>query len=189
MNKQLLTTALIAMLTSSIGIAQASEEKTRPEGIPEDLVEIKPGMEVELPPIEKLITYTQNYYQGSQLKDNYFGKWGALEGTVIKIEKGPEDRPILQFQLSDGVEKKLWVASIVKISEDMVKVGSKLKMLGMFDKSAEEPQYMAKLSQDTDYLLAFCFYDVNTGRPMYVPRMMKSCQDWENGKRLRKLFP
>lgn len=188
MKKTFLMTALIA-LSSTLASAQDKEQKPRPEGIPEGLVEIKPGMAIELPPVEALITYTANYYQDSELKEKYYGRWAAIEGTIIKIEDGPKDNPIFQLKLAGDSKRELWIASLVEIDETMVKVGSQLKVLGLFDKTKDEPEYIAKLSENKDYLLGFCFYDTESGRPMYEKRLMRYCLDWENGKRLPKLHP
>ncbi len=188
MKKPLLMAAFVALGYSALANAQndAQAEQTTP---PAGLVELKPGGKLALPPVAPFVTYTSNYYQDKQLKTQYYSKWAAVEGKILKVEDGPGEKPILQIKLTNGVNRTLWIASIAEIKKEFLKVGNTIKVLGMFDKTAEEPEYIGKLNKDQDYLLSFCLFDTAIERPMYEPRLLRKCLDWEKGVRLPELRP
>lgn len=188
MNKIALMALLFAVNSATAG--ELTESKpARPAEVPKEAVEIKPGLELNLPPVDKLITYTSNYYQNKQFKDKYMGKLAAIEGKVKKIESAEHGQKIYLLDLGQSVEKPLWVASMVLIDDEFVKVGTNVRVLGYFDEVAKETQFMTKLSKDKEYMLGMCFYDTKIDRPMYRPRWMSECQKWEDGTRLPKLNP
>jgi hypothetical protein len=136
---------------------------------------------------DRLPTYNSSYYQGGKLVEKHIGSLVAVEGMINEIVKGPQGKPIFNITLTDGVKQKLWVASLVKITKDMVDVGTTVRVLGFLDETAKEPDFMKKLSKNRAYLLGFCFFDVKTERPMYLTQWMKRCIKWENGIKLEEI--
>ena len=57
-----------------------------------------------------------------------------------------------------------------------------LRILGFFDQTKNEPDYMKPLTDDNEYLLGFCIYDIKSGRPMYLAKWQDKCLNWELGK-------
>ncbi|MFT5164016.1 MAG: hypothetical protein ACI9FJ_002613 [Alteromonadaceae bacterium] len=138
------------------------------------------------PAVDLLPTFNKSYYVEGQLVEKHIGKLIAIDGKVVKIEPGPEKKPILQVQLS-GVDKKLWVGSLANITIEMVPLGSHIKVLGFLDETSNEPIYMQKLTQDREYLLGFCFRDMQTNLPSYLTRWLKKCVDWETGENIKEI--
>ena len=131
--------------------------------------------------LEPYHTFTQTYYKDNKIIDKYLGDLVAVKGKVLKIEKGPENKIIFQVKL-DNVDRTLWVATIMNVLENAIKVGDKTRILGFFDETKLEPQYVAKISKDKEYLLGFCFHIDNSGLPIYHNGFMHRCVDWENGR-------
>lgn len=131
--------------------------------------------------LEAYHTYNQTYYQDNQIIEKYLGDLIAVKGKVLKIEKGPENKVIFKIKL-DGLDKTLWVATIMNVLENAIKIGDNARIMGFLDETEKEPQYVAKLSQDREYLLGFCFHIDNSGLPIYFNRFMSRCVQWENGE-------
>jgi hypothetical protein len=127
-----------------------------------------------------LVTYNDAYYKDGKFALQHMDKQVAVEGVVTQIKDGPEGRPILQLDLTGNVDKKLWVGSLTD-NKDEIKIGDKLRVMGFFDKTVMETEYMSKISKDLEYLLGMCFYDVGSKRPMFFHKWMKECMAWEEG--------
>ena len=131
--------------------------------------------------LEPYITYNDTYYQNNQIIDKYLGDIIAVKGKVLKIEKGPEDKIIFQIKLA-GIDKTVWVATIMNVLEDAIKIGDNIRVLGYFDETAQETKFMTKLSTDKEYVIGFCFNVDNSGLPIYFTHFMKRCVQWETGQ-------
>lgn len=126
-------------------------------------------------------TYNATYYSGNVFSEQYFEHVGAVTGKIISIEPGPEGKLILELELTD-VEKKLWVATINKILEGQMIVGNTIDVLGFFDETQKEQQYMAKITDEKEYLIGFCFNVHETNLPIYRSHLLHHCLAWEQGK-------
>jgi hypothetical protein len=129
---------------------------------------------------QTLVTHNNSYYEDGKFVEKHMGKQVAIEGIISQIEDGPGGRPILELNLTNNTNKALWVGSIIN-NKKFIKVGDKVRVMGFFDKTAMETEYMSKITKDREYLLGFCFYDMNTQTTMYVPKWMKECIAWEKG--------
>lgn len=125
-------------------------------------------------------TFNQKYYQNDQFVTEYWSDVGAISGEIIKREPGPSGRSILHIKLK-GVDKHVWVGTINKIIENQLKVGDNIDVLGFFDETAKETQFMAKMTDDKEYLIGFCFNVHETGLPIYNTKLLHHCIDWESG--------
>lgn len=125
-------------------------------------------------------TNNKNYYAGGEFKSEFYGHVGAVSGEVIQREPGPEGRPLLLLKL-DEVEQSVWLASVKKADESLLDVGDRLMVLGFFDRSELETQYVQKLSQSPEYLLSFCIYKPEARLPVYAHEYLDKCLEWERG--------
>ncbi|MCJ8271609.1 MAG: hypothetical protein MJK04_19685 [Psychrosphaera sp.] len=135
---------------------------------------------------EEAPTYNSAYFKDGKLINKHMGKLGAVEGVVQKVEPGPKGNPIYVINLT-GLDQSIWVGSMLNIDIKMVDVGTTVKVLGFFDETAKETEFMSKLTKDPAYILGFCFLDSKTGRPMYLNQWMKKCIEWEHGKKLKEI--
>ena len=135
---------------------------------------------------QPLATYNNNYYKDGKFVEQHMGKKVALEGVISQIKEGPHDRPIIALNLTDNAKEELWVGSITK-NKALIKIGDKVRVMGFFDETAMETEYMSKITQDKEYLLGFCFYDIDTQATMYTPKWMKECMAWEKDTMTEKL--
>ena len=135
--------------------------------------------------LESFHTHNQTYYQDNKIIDKYIGDLVAVKGKILKIEKGPENKVIFQLKL-DGVDKSLWVATIMNMLENAIKVGDDARIMGFLDETKQEPQFVAKLSNDREYLLGFCLHIDNSGLPIYFNSFMARCFNWEMASNSKK---
>lgn len=136
--------------------------------------------------LEPYVTYNQTYFNDNQIIDKYVGDLVAVKGKVLKIEKGPESKIIFQIKL-DGLDKTLWVATIMNVLENAIKVGDHARILGFLDEPIAEPTHVYKITKDKAYLLGFCFHLDDSGLPIYYNPFMKLCVQWENGEPFKEL--
>ena len=126
------------------------------------------------------VTFNEKYYDENGFKSRYLGKAGALSGTVIEIEKAANDTFIFQLALEKS-ENKLWVGFLVRFSEQPISIGDNIAVLGYFDESEKEPEFIAKLSDSKEYLLGFCMIEKRLGLPIFYKELLPKCMEWENG--------
>jgi len=131
--------------------------------------------------------YTANYYKDDKLVNKYIDQLVAIEGTVLDLKSGVDQRPIYQLQLSGDVNKTLWVGSLVKVIGTSVKKGQTLRVLGFFDQTQKASEQLAKLTKDDVYLIGFCFHNQHSGLPIYLNKWMKHCIAWQNNQTVENL--
>lgn len=166
MNKILtLCSSLILAGTSIVATASNSEQESK---------------------LEAYHTHNQTYYKDNKIVDDYIGDLISVKGKVIKIEKGPDSKVIFQIKL-DGLDKTLWVATIMNVLDDAINVGDNARVMGFLDETKKEPQYVAKISKDIEYLLGFCIHMDNNGLPIYFNQFMSLCVQWENGEPFKEV--
>lgn len=136
---------------------------------------------------EEAPTYNSAYFKDGKFINKHMGKLGAIEGIVQKVEPGPKDNPIYQIKLTGLEQQSIWVGSLLSVEKEMVDVGSTIRVMGFFDETAKETEFMSKLTKDPAYMLGFCLYDSKTGRPMYLINWMKKCIQWENRENLDQI--
>lgn len=132
--------------------------------------------------VDLLPTFNSAYYKEGAFVEKHTDKLVAVDAIIKKIEPGPGEKPILLVTLKDQPKQALWVASLVNMTPTMTPVGNRIKILGFFDLTKNEPDYMQKITDNKEYLLGFCFYDVTTKIPSYLPEWVKKCVDWETGE-------
>jgi hypothetical protein len=142
----------------------------------------KPEIEIEPLVKDEYPVYTANYYNEGKLINKYMDQEVAIEGTLLDTKPGPDGRPIYQLQLSGGVDKTLWVGSLVKVVGKGIEKGQTLRVLGFFDQTSKEPDYIGKLTDDDEYLIGFCFHNQDTGLPVYLNKLMHRCIQWQNNQ-------
>ena len=126
-------------------------------------------------------TYTADYYnKDGQFDSKYFGKLGAIKGIIKQIKPGPNGKPILQLQL-DQPKKTIWVASMYKAPTEHFSVSQSIKVFGLFDQTELETKYIAKLTKQPEYILAFCLYTNPKQMPLYLTKRLEKCLQWEQG--------
>jgi len=123
-------------------------------------------------------TFNKKYYKDGKIIEKYLGDVVAVKGQVIAEKPGPSGKPIFEIQLDDIANKTLWVGSLVKMLEGSLKPGDRVDVLGFFDETKNEQQYMAKLTEDTEYLIGFCFNVHKNGLPIYFTQWLGRCMDW-----------
>ncbi|BDX07685.1 hypothetical protein [Planctobacterium marinum] len=156
----------VALLCLSVSFAALGEEKstTLDSGIKH----------------QPFVSFNSEYYDEKGFKEQYIGHVGAVTGKIINQEPGPDNRNLLQIQLED-TSQTTWVASVTELSEGQLEVGDSIDVLGFFDETLKEPEYVAKVSKDVEYLIGFCINVTDTELPIYNPYMLHHCLAWEQG--------
>lgn len=126
------------------------------------------------------VSFNDKYYDDNGFNTRYLGEVGALSGKIVKIEKGPNDKLIFQLEL-EKTDFKVWVALLPQISEEEISEGDDITVLGFFDESEKEPEFIAKLSESKEYLLGFCLIEKIIGLPIFYKELLPQCMDWESG--------
>lgn len=126
------------------------------------------------------LTNNNKYYIDGEFQSKYYAHVGAVSGELIQREPGPEGRPLLLLKL-DEVEKSLWVASVKKADESLLDLGDSLMVLGFFDRTELETEYIQKVNESPEYMLGFCFIVQGSGLPIYSHQYLDKCKEWENG--------
>lgn len=126
-------------------------------------------------------TYNSAYFPGDDQEGIFPDSFAAITGKVLQRMPGPEQRPVLQVQLSDSTQH-IWVAVTFNIPDDQLNVDDDIDVLGFFDETKNETQYVAKLTDDRRYLLGVCFNVKSDGRPVYNVKVLHDCLAWEEGK-------
>ncbi|MFT4927165.1 MAG: hypothetical protein ACI8WB_003271 [Phenylobacterium sp.] len=137
--------------------------------------------------IDLLPTFNDAYYKDGKFVEKHLGKMVAVEGILKEVKPGPDKKPILLITLSGDSKKELWVASLPNITLEMVPLGSLVRVLGYFDETVKETKFMTKLTKDREYLLGFCFNNMDSGMPSYLTAWLKQCIDWETGENAKDI--
>lgn len=126
-------------------------------------------------------THNDIYFIDNELVESFYGSLGAVSGEVIARKPGPKNLPMLQIKLSE-LEKTIWIASTIEVEEKQLDIGDKIDVLGFFDETKNETQFVSKITDDSAYLLGFCYRVKPIYQPLYNPHLLKRCLDWETGK-------
>lgn len=132
--------------------------------------------------IERLPTFNPSYYKDGQIVKKHLGKLIAIDAVIEKVMQGPENKPIFKVKLSGDGNASLWVASLIQMDQSGLPLGRNIKILGYLDESKNEPEFIAKVTSDESYLLAFCLHDMKTNLPNYLNRWLQKCLSWRNGE-------
>ena len=131
---------------------------------------------------QALATFSDTYFDKGAVKPAFNDKLVAISATIEQYADipGPHGKPIFKVKVA-GSDTQVWVGSVPSFDTKTLAKGSEIRILGFFDKTANEQEFMAKVTQDPDYLIGFCIHEMKQGRPLYWPRWQDKCLDWENG--------
>lgn len=122
------------------------------------------------------------YFTDGSFDTRYERKIIALEGQIIRIEKGPQAKPLFELSLPSPVSRSVWVGSLVVDSEGKLKQGHVVRVLGYLQQVPPDDTWTSAVTKDKYQVLGFCFLNVTSKQGVYLPAGIKQCEGWQAGR-------
>ncbi|NKF24321.1 hypothetical protein [Solimonas marina] len=123
----------------------------------------------------------QSYFENGSVIESRLGKLAAIEGVILRIAKGPKDKPMYQVSLPPPVSTTIWVASLFSDSNGVLEVGDNLRVLGFLQTVKSDDSWTASVTTDKAHMLGFCFIDIPKEKSLFLPAGIEQCKEWRSG--------
>ena len=130
----------------------------------------------------------QLYFTNDGVNENYSGKLISLEGQILRIEPGPQSKPMYQIRLPVPLLKNVWVASLMVHKKAEYEAGQIIRAMGYLQPVANDDKWTQSVTKDRFHILGFCFLNVTTLKGTYLPAGVKQCEGWQSGKQPSELM-
>ena len=128
------------------------------------------------------------YFPQGTVDVRFVDKLVALQGAVVAIEKGPQEKPLFRLELA-GVPASVWIASLVDLDNQDLGSRTNVRVLGYLRRVTDRDTALTAVTQDRYFVLGFCFVLEETERAAFLPAGVRQCEGWQTGKTAEELVP
>ncbi|NJA06882.1 hypothetical protein HC024_14295 [Methylococcaceae bacterium WWC4] len=132
--------------------------------------------------IERYPVANSAYFDGTGVKSAADGKLVAVEGKILRIASGPQEKPMYQLSLTQSANRTVWVGNVMFDKETKLPIGTVVRVFGYLQRVKDDDTWTKAVSFDDHHILGFCFLNTTTQMAIYLPNGIKQCEAWQNGQ-------